>query len=115
VDHRYIDDHSLADRYLDRALAPHESGEFEAHLVDCQECRDRLLLAEMFHARNGGGKPSQAPLAVGQPDAPGSLRIRLSARFAISRIVSLFAAATAAATLLLLASAAFFSWVLRLR
>lgn len=53
MDHRYIDDHSVAQRYLDHSLSPEERNQFEAHLVDCQECADRLLLAEMFHARNG--------------------------------------------------------------
>lgn len=102
MDHRYIDEHLLADRYLDRVLAPQESGEFEAHLVDCQECRDRLLLAEMFHARNGVRKTRQPP--------PG---IRLVARFAVSRLVSIFAAAAAAAILLLLALAGLFMWAVR--
>jgi anti-sigma factor RsiW len=104
MDHRYIDEHSLADRYLDRALAPAERGEFEAHLVDCQECRDRLLLAEMFHARNGLNK---------LPDAPVPVRIRLWSRFAVSHIMFVFALAATAAILLLLASAALFSLVLR--
>jgi Putative zinc-finger len=53
VNHQYIDEHSLAERYLHHTLAPAERAEFEAHLVDCAECTDRLLLAEMFHVRNG--------------------------------------------------------------
>jgi len=48
MDHRYIDEHSVAQRYIDQALKPEERAEFEAHLVDCQECTDRLLLAGMF-------------------------------------------------------------------
>lgn len=36
-----------------QGLSDHELREFEEHIVDCQECADRLLLAEMFHARNG--------------------------------------------------------------
>lgn len=59
MDHRYIDQHSLAERYLDNALAPEERSAFEAHLVDCQECTDRLLLAGMFHARQPNGIPPQ--------------------------------------------------------
>ena len=42
---------------------PEELREFEEHLVDCQECADRLLLAEMFHARNGH-KPKPDPEMV---------------------------------------------------
>ena len=53
MNHAYIDENSIAERYLDQALSPDELREFEEHIVDCQECADRLLLAEMFHARNG--------------------------------------------------------------
>lgn len=53
MDHAYIDANAIAERYLDHALSPEELREFEEHIVDCQECADRLLLAEMFHARNG--------------------------------------------------------------
>lgn len=53
MDHAYIDANSIAERYLDHALQAEELREFEEHIVDCQECADRLLLAEMFHARNG--------------------------------------------------------------
>jgi len=61
MDHAYIDANSVAERYLDRALSSQELREFEEHIVDCQECADRLLLAEMFHARNGHKpKPERA-------------------------------------------------------
>jgi hypothetical protein len=63
MDHVYIDRHSVAERYLAHALPPAELREFEEHLVDCQECADRLLLAEMFHARNGH-KPAPEPGTV---------------------------------------------------
>jgi len=53
MDHAYIDANSVAERYLDHALSPGDLRDFEEHIVDCQECADRLLLAEMFHARNG--------------------------------------------------------------
>jgi hypothetical protein len=53
MDHAYIDVNSIAERYLDHGLSARELREFEEHIVDCQECADRLLLAEMFHARNG--------------------------------------------------------------
>ena len=60
MDHRYIDRNAVAERYLKHALAPEERTAFETHLVDCSECADRLLLAEMFHARNGAA-PASAP------------------------------------------------------
>jgi Putative zinc-finger len=53
MDHAYIDANSVAERYLDQTLSPEDLRSFEEHIVDCQECADRLLLAEMFHARNG--------------------------------------------------------------
>lgn len=53
MNHAYIDANSVAERYLDHVLPPDDLRAFEEHIVDCQECADRLLLAEMFHARNG--------------------------------------------------------------
>ena len=53
MNHAYIDQHAIAERYLAQELSPEELRAFEEHLVDCQECGDRLLLAEMFHKRNG--------------------------------------------------------------
>ena len=57
MDHRYIDELSVAERYVDNALRPEERVAFEAHMVDCQECTDRVLLAEMFHSRSVNGIP----------------------------------------------------------
>jgi len=72
MDHRYIDEHSVAGRYLDHDLPADQRAEFEAHLVDCQECTDRVLLAEMFHARNGSKtQPAAKP-------KPGAVRVRLA-------------------------------------
>lgn len=64
MDHRYIDEHSVAERYLHNELSPEEQTTFEAHLVDCEECTDRLLLAEMFYARTAElrPKPPELPL-----------------------------------------------------
>ena len=47
MDHSYIDQNAIADRYVRRTLPDAERASFEAHLVDCQECADRVLLAEM--------------------------------------------------------------------
>ena len=63
MDHAYIDANSVAERYLDHALPPDDLRAFEEHIVDCQECADRLLLAEMFHARNGH-KPKPDPRLI---------------------------------------------------
>jgi anti-sigma factor RsiW len=59
MDHRYIDRHRVAQRYLDHSLSAQERAAFEAHLVDCQECTDRVLLAEMFEAREPNGLPKR--------------------------------------------------------
>ena len=97
MDHRYIDDHSVAQRYLDHTLPPDQRSRFEAHLVDCQECTDRVLLAGMFLNQNGRvapptpSRPAQSePPATGSPTrlrfvismTPGQLfRIRLGVGF----------------------------------
>src|SRR5258708_4568133 len=72
MDHRYIDQFEVPERYLNHALRPEERAAFEAHVVDCQECTDRVLLAEMFHARNG--------LALHAEENPVPLRVRFVAR-----------------------------------
>ena len=58
MNHRYIDEASVAERYLEHRLAPDEQARFEAHLLGrdglardghgCDECADRLLLAQLF-------------------------------------------------------------------
>ena len=65
MNHRYIDEFSVAERYVENRLPPEERIAFEAHLVDCQECTDRLLLAGMFHARNGIPSAAEPPRRTG--------------------------------------------------
>ena len=48
MDHRYIDENSVAERCLEHALPRDEHDAFESHVVDCEECTDRLLLAQIF-------------------------------------------------------------------
>ena len=55
MDHSYIDQNAVADRFVKRTLPAAERATFESHLVDCQECADRVLLAEML--RDGRAKP----------------------------------------------------------
>ncbi len=76
MDHHYIDEHSVAQRYIDNALTPEARVAFETHLVDCQECTDRVLLAGMFQAR--------------QPD-PLPLRVKLAARLKPWQMIAIFA------------------------
>jgi hypothetical protein len=46
MDHAYIDEHQLAERYLLGALPPAEAARFEEHSLACAECLDRLETAE---------------------------------------------------------------------
>jgi hypothetical protein len=64
MDHRFIDENAIAERYLKHSLDPHEVASFEEHMVDCQECQDRVLLAEMFRLRRGKSKPWFAPMPL---------------------------------------------------
>ncbi len=100
MDHRYIEEYSVAERYLDNQLGLGDRAAFEAHLVDCQECTDRVLLAGMFHARQN--KPVPAPLPQ---------RSRFVAQFKPWQILMIFAVM---ALLLLAIPTAYFLWQLHL-
>jgi hypothetical protein len=51
MDHITVEQQELADMYLTGRLPKEDQGAFEVHLVGCEECRDRVLLAEMFRSR----------------------------------------------------------------
>jgi anti-sigma factor RsiW len=105
MDHRYIDQHSVASRYLDRQLTARERSAFETHLVDCQECADRVLLAEMFHSRNG--RNAVDPTRHKKAAEPSPLRVRFVSQFSPWQ---LFLILFGAAILLLLAPSLLFLW-----
>ena len=42
MDHKYINEFDLVERYLMGRLAADETTEFEAHFVDCRECVDQM-------------------------------------------------------------------------
>jgi hypothetical protein len=48
MDHHYIEQYDLVDRYLMGKLAAEESAPFEEHFVDCTQCLDRLKTAGDF-------------------------------------------------------------------
>ena len=48
MDHKYIDQFDLVERYLTGKLAAEESTEFEEHFVDCSQCLDRLETTKAF-------------------------------------------------------------------
>jgi hypothetical protein len=105
MDHRYIDEHSVANRYLNHQLTANQRAEFEAHLVDCQECTDRVLLAEMFHSRNGH-KPADARWHEKALKAP--LRVRFVSLFTPWQLFLILAGA---AMLLVLVTSGLLLWL----
>ncbi len=117
MDHGSFDARSVADRYLDHTLPPEERSAFEAHLVDCQECTDRLLLAEMFRQLNGNrrngashaGVPSRPVSAPAAPKIEAeALRVRFVRQFTPLQLTVILAGAAA---LLILVTFSLLSWV----
>jgi len=50
MEHLYIEDHHIADRYLSGKLSIEERARFEEHFVDCPECLDLLQTIDDFRA-----------------------------------------------------------------
>src|SRR5262245_38524356 len=48
MNHGYIDQFDLIDRYLMGKLTDDESAQFEEHYADCQQCADNLLMTKNF-------------------------------------------------------------------
>lgn len=48
MEHRYIDEQNIADRYLLGNLSADEQTRFEDHLVDCERCLNRLEEIELL-------------------------------------------------------------------
>ncbi len=46
MDHTYVEEHQIADRYVMGTLPADEAERFENHYLSCPECLDRLELAE---------------------------------------------------------------------
>ena len=46
MDHTYVEEHQIADRYVMGTLPAAEAERFENHYLSCPECLDRLELAE---------------------------------------------------------------------
>lgn len=55
MDHAYIEEHGLVDRYLAGRLPAVERVRFEDHFVDCPRCLDELELARDFQASLAAG------------------------------------------------------------
>lgn len=48
MDHHYIEEQNIPDRYLLGKLPAEERARFEEHFIDCRECLDRLETTEDF-------------------------------------------------------------------
>jgi Putative zinc-finger len=48
MDHLYIEEQNIADRYLTGQLSAEEQQRFEEHFLDCQQCRSSLEAAHHF-------------------------------------------------------------------
>lgn len=70
MDHRYIQEHNVIDRYLMDRLADDELPDFEAHFVDCPQCRD--LLDETRDFRDALRRSAVVELDGRATDSPAS-------------------------------------------
>lgn len=79
MDHAYIEDQRVAERYLLKDLTDRDRTAFEAHFPDCPECLDRLALAELFRTSRNGSPPAEEPAQVvnSEPDIQQVRRPRL--------------------------------------
>ncbi len=48
MDHEFIDENRVPEGFLRHSLDPSVRQSFVSHLLRCEECRDRVLLAQMF-------------------------------------------------------------------
>ena len=74
MDHHYIEEHNITDRYLLGKLHAEERAQFEAHFIDCRECLDRLETTEDF----GGALRSVAAEEVARGYAKAGLLTRMT-------------------------------------
>ena len=104
MDHHYIKEQNIPDRYLLGKLPPEERARFEEHFIDCQECLDRLETTEDFR---------QALRSVAAEDATrGYAQAGLLARIMwIARLSSKRRAALLFAAILLLAALPTALWI----
>jgi hypothetical protein len=87
--HAYIDEHDLVSRYAMNKLSAEEQADFEAHLIDCVECLDRLDQATALRdglrkvaasdavpsvAVRAGAAPAYATPGLGRPVRPAARR-----------------------------------------
>jgi hypothetical protein len=76
MNHQYIDEHDIAGQYLRQELVGPDREAFQSHLVDCPECADRVLLAEMFQT-SAADAMGRLPKQPALPDPRGTLPVGL--------------------------------------
>lgn len=98
MDHNYIDEFDIVERYLASRLAEGETAEFEEHFVDCLECVGRLETTKAFV---DGLRRVASDRAAAGPDR--SNEILVTERSTVSR--KAFAATAGALSLIIIAAA----------
>ena len=61
IDHAYIEERDVAQRFVNGKLRQTEREAFERHYVDCQECMDRIALARIVRA---GERQKKGTIAI---------------------------------------------------
>lgn len=98
MDHAYIDEQQVAERYLMGRLSPEEAQRFEEHSLACAECLDRLEAAEELRL---GLRDAAARQAAGAAVQLGLLARLVRSRLAPWGLAALFLAALLPSGLLL--------------
>jgi hypothetical protein len=68
MDHAYIDEHGLVERYVKRRLTPADEQAFETHLLDCERCIADVEVANLL-ASSLQAAADSAPAADEHPTA----------------------------------------------
>jgi hypothetical protein len=100
MDHTYIDEHQVAERYALGRLPPAEAALFEEHSLACPECLDRLEAADELRLGLRQLAAQGAAQGAAEEAAGAVLRLGLLARLVRSRAAPWALAALFVATLL---------------
>ncbi len=64
INHAYIEERNVAERFVNGDLRQSEREAFERHYVDCQECMDRVALAQLFRSEAKRKKSTVAIFSI---------------------------------------------------
>jgi hypothetical protein len=104
MDHQYIEEQNIPDRYLLGKLRAEERARFEEHFIDCRECLDRLETTEDFR----GALRSVAAEEITRGYAQAGLLARTARIWQLSRV---WRAAILLGSILLLAALPAALWI----